>query len=433
MRRSHGLPEPSLSFRNVLTNVETSAMSNPKRTIRDLLQPAMHPILRILPLLIIPMAGAPALGQPKAEQPVASDEVKHWIDQLSSEIYAVRESATEQLVSECSVDSLPQLEAAVAKTTDFETTIRLKGLIAKIKDERMQSCIQKFLRSKDDNETFGLDGWKTFSKAGGPSRSSKKLFLMLYDLYPDLVNRPIESKEEALAMARRIAAMLQERRSLLVSSEKADGLALLYCLNAAEELTDVHIERLCVDTFRISPFGPFIMEPLLRKPLERMLSNWSLTLKNEQFLCMLLFLEKDIPACRDLGLKILESGKVEGEAFPYLLAMQAIFRYGTKEDLPQVERWLNDKTICTLSERFAFPANQDPNGKGIVEHSVEMRDVALLTAMRLNGEDLQLVFPMLQAHPLRGFFDESIALPVSDDKLRTERVETWKKKRPKAK
>jgi hypothetical protein len=43
------------------------------------------------------------------------------------------------------------------------------------------------------------------------------------------------------------------------------------------------------------------------------------------------------------------------------------------------------------------------------------------------------VFPMLQPHPLRGFRDDSIALPLSDDQFRTERVESWKKKRPSTK
>jgi hypothetical protein len=342
------------------------------------------------------------------------------VAKLSSDKFSVREDATEQLALQFDDSMLPQMDAIAKTLTDLEARIRLAGVISKIRYERLQNQIRSFVRSRDPNETFGFEGWKTFSRYSGENRSSKMLFLKLLDRYPELVEKALESKQAAVERTKLIAARLGENRSQLRYSEIEDGLALLYCINASEELYDLRLERISLSTFMVAPFGPFLSEPQFRTPLERLLFNWAVKVKDEKQGCLALFMEKNMPHARELALGILESSTADEDPDTYLLAMHALYRFGQREDLPKVEKWLDTKVVCFERERQNVARER---------YTIEYRDVALLIAFRLAGEDPSDDFRQLRLHENQGFQNESILEPAIETQFRTDRVEKWRNKR----
>lgn len=371
--------------------------------------------------------------------PLDEEQLKKLVQDLSDKTFAVREAATEALAEGCNEKSLASLEKLSQESSDYETQIRIRGIITKIKSERLRTQVATFMRSKDPNNTFGFDGWKTFSKYSGQSRGAKKLFLTLLDLHPRLVEQQLESKEEALAYAKQIAARVGDKKSRLEYSDASDGLALLYSLNASEELHDVALEGVSIRTFRLAPFSPMLNAPQYRKSLERMLTIWSSRVKLERLTCLLWFIEKELPVCRTVALELLDSDDAKTDPDTFGLAMQALFRFGEREDLPKVEAWLQDKSVCYVSERLAFPSPDklDANGQlppnmALERFTVQYRDMALLVALRLHGDDPQPYFPFLRLHQLRGFFPETLVLPEDLDTPREERIKTWQQQKSNA-
>ena len=371
---------------------------------------------------------------------IGSERLKTLVQDLADQTFAVREAATEELATLCDEKSLAALEVMSRESSDFETKLRIRGIITKIKAERLQTQVASFMRSKDPEQTFGFDGWKTFSRYSGQTRGAKKLFLTLLELHPRLVEQQLESKDEALAYAKQIAARVGDKKSRLMYAEAGDGLALLYALNASEELQDQALEGISIRTFRLAPFSPLLNEPQYRKSLERMLTIWSSRVKLERITCLLWFIEKELPVCRSLALDLLSSDEIKVDPDGFALSMQALFRFGEKEDLPKVETWLQDKTVCFVSERLAFPSpdkldanGQLPPGLAVERFTVEYRDIALLVSLRLRGDDPQPYFPYLRLHALRGFFPETIALPEGLDEPREERIQAWQNQKLKSK
>lgn len=371
---------------------------------------------------------------------IGTERLKTLVQDLADQTFAVREAATEELATRCDEKSLVALEEMSRESSDFETKLRIRGIIAKIKAERLQTQVASFMRSKDPEKTFGFDGWKTFSRYSGQTRGAKKLFLTLLELHPRLVEQQLESKDEAIAYAKQIAARVGDKKSRLMYAEPGDGLALLYALNASEELQDEALEGISIRTFRLAPFSPLLNEPQYRKSLERMLTTWSSRVKLERITCLLWFIEKELPVCRSLALDLLSSEEIKVDPDGFALSMQALFRFGEKGDLPKVETWLQDKTVCFVSERLALPSpdkldanGQLPPGLAVERFTVEYRDIALLVSLRLRGDDPQPYFPYLRLHALRGFFPETIALPEGLDKPREERIQAWQNQKLKSK
>lgn len=317
---------------------------------------------------------------------------------------------------------LAELERAFKglKQQEIESRIRLSSIITRIKSDRLQKQTRGFLRSNDSGQTFGFDGWKSFGKVSGTSRNAKNLFLKMTDAYPELVFMELSGKKAALDKARNIAATISEKR-MLQGYELADAIALLYCLNVAEDQTERRLEMLCVNTFRTSPFSQLMLDPQYKKTLERLLGGWSMRVEDRLFECVLMLTERDYPQAKEVALRLLDTQDLDADG--YIKAMQCIYRFGSASDLPRIEKWLEDKT--------AYAAQQvQPFGKlGIEIYSAEYRDIALLVSMHLAGVDCSLEFPQLESLVLWGFREESLLMPPNSEQTRNERIKKWKETR----
>ena len=386
----------------------------------------LRPLLEIAFAILLPVCLNSLCFAQGITTQLQAEQIPAIVAQLGSSEFAVRESAMEKLAL-ADEKLLPELELAFKglSNEDLEARVRLNSIIARVKNDRFRNQEKAFLRSKDGSESFGFDGWKTFSKVSGTNRNSKMLFLELLESYPELVYKELSSKKEALDKARNIAATINEKFSDLSGYEVPDALAMLYCFNVADDLTECTLERISVRTFYTSPFGPFMMDPQKKKALEPLLAGWSKHVVDRLPDCLLLFTEKDYALAKDIAFRLLESDQLKLEPLWFNRSMQTIFRFGSKEDLPRVEKWLDDKTVCVQVQDQGFGNPQPP----IPTPTAEFRDLALLVSMQLAGEDFSSVFPDFRSHMLWGFREESVVLKPGSDAIRDGRINAWKAKR----
>ncbi len=347
------------------------------------------------------------------------DSIATLVSRLDSPEFAIRESAMEEL-SRVDEKNLAELEVALKglKPQELEVRVRLSSIITRIKSDRTQKQTRGFLRSNDPSDSFGFDGWYSFGKVSGTGRNAKNIFLKLIDAYPELVFTELKSKKESLDKARNIAATIGQKRRT-EGYELPDAIALLYCINVADDLTDRNLEMLSISTFRMAPFSQFMLDPQSKKTLERMIGGWSTRIEDRKLECLMLLVEKDFPQAREVAIRLLESATLESGEL--VRAMQCLYRFGTPDDVPLVERWLEDNKT--------FAAQRLGNFQDAEIYSIEHRDVALLVAMHLAGVDYSREYPELKTHPLLGFGLESLLMPPNSDEARNNRVQKWKDKR----
>lgn len=388
-----------------------------------------------------PAATAPATTPTSI--PLDEAGIQQAIVDLGSSLYDERDAATGRL-SQLTADALPTLVMALKQTADPEVQVRLSSVIAKLKYERQQRIVRLFLRDPDMNNDHELHGWSSFAKVAGANRSSKRLFLQLSDRYPTLVEEPLASGPSALEWARRVARGIQDDQLQRGEGDKTDGLALLYCLCAAEDEADGTLSSLSVRTFLRAPYNQFLRDPQAKKPMEMMTERWGLSLTNpsDQTAAILILLEADLNTARSVARKLLaqRDGPDKAEPEEVLIALQVMFRFGKAEDLPMLERWLDDTDVCeeTVSFNFPgapvpgglprFPAEPDPAGgdPGRTIYTVEVRDAAVLACMQISAMDYRKHFQSIVMHELRGYLPRTIAGPKSANAVREARIEAWR-------
>jgi hypothetical protein len=124
------------------------------------------------------------------------EQIAKWVAELGNPKFEVRDQATGRL-SGLSTDQLELLQTMQASASDPEVRVRLGSVIAKLKSERQQQIIGVFLRDPTMQEDHGLKGWNSFAKVAGATRSSKRLFLQLYERHAELVEKygPLVEKD----------------------------------------------------------------------------------------------------------------------------------------------------------------------------------------------------------------------------------------------
>ncbi len=345
-------------------------------------------------------------------------------------------------LSQLGDDQIPLLEGELKLATDAEVRVRLATVLAKLKYERQQRTIRMFLRDSDMSHEHGLHGWASFSRVAGANRSAKRLFLQLGDRYGELVETVLEPGKPAMDWARRVARDIQEDQSELREGDKSDGLALLYCLCAAQQDggassdEDGALASLSIRVFKRSPYNQFLRDPQAKRPMEVMTERWATSLRgvSDQADALLVLLEADLNSAKSVARKMLsvQNGPDAPEPREALIALQVFFRYGKPDDISILEPWLERREV---GEEFAsFNVLNAPNGltpapENVMRSisTVELRDAAVLACMQIAAMDYRKHFPRILVHELRGYIPRSIAEAADADALRDARIEVWRK------
>lgn len=394
-------------------------------------------------LLCLWLPAASDAQQVNKEVLVPKEEIAAWIAQLGSPKFEVRDQATGKL-SGLSTDHLDTLKEFLANAVDPEVRVRLGSVVAKLKTERQQQIVAVFLRDTDMQDDHGLEGWGNFAKIAGATRSSKRLFLQLYDRHPDLIEQPINDPKQAAELARKIVTKIQEGEMRRGEGDKADGLALLYAVCLADGNKETALNSTALRLLLRAPYNQALRDPQSKRSIDAMMERWTLTLENgyEQTVAIQIMIEAELNATRPLARKMLLGDSAPREPEELLRAFQVFFRRGIPEDLPLLEAWLDKTDVCeesmSLNNGFPIggvpPRNRNPGqpgqapneNEGRLVSTVEIRDVALLACMQIRGMDYRQHFPTILVSNLWGYIPRSIALPPDSEAIREARLEAYR-------
>lgn len=431
-----------------------------------------------------------SLAQDGSVAPDAST-IRKWVEELGDRRFEVRDQASFKL-GRLSTDQLDFLKEILGSSSDPEITVRLSSVVAKLKAERQREVVRVFLRDTNIFNDHGLHGWSSFAKVAGTNRSSKRLFLQLYDRYPELVEESLEDPKQAGQIGLGIVKRIQQdevRDMRRVEADKVDGLALLYCTCVANGDGGQQQTNLLPISLRVllrAPYNQCLRDPQSKRPIETMMDLWAASIQGgyEQSTALQIMLESNLASAKTLAKRMLQeyrsgnkaaaeaaappagaAGQADSEGLDpkdVMRAFQVYFRFGRPEDIPELEQWLDNDDICEelvsmnlpggMVPRVQVPGglppipggvppngqqpnrpNGNPNGNPNQERplaTVELRDVALLTCMQIAGLDYRNHFPSVRQSPLWGFIPNSIALPAGSQAIRDARLEAWKKSRP---
>ncbi|MCE2751901.1 MAG: hypothetical protein LW720_08425 [Pirellula sp.] len=393
-----------------------------------------------------------ALGQdPEPRLNPDANTLRQWVEELGDSRFEVRDRASGKL-SKLSTDQLDHLQELLKGSTDPEITVRLSSVVAKLKAERQQQIVSGFLRDPDILNDHGLHGWSSFARVAGPSRSSKRLFLQLYERHAELVEEALEDPKLATERGRKVLSRIQDSEIRRTEGDKSDGLALLYCACASQGDEDSKIAAMALRILLRAPYNQCLRDPQSKRPIETMMEQWAGTIDGsyEQTTALQIMVEANLSPVRSLAKRMLlsyESNKNPTAKDPSVpnepvdpieprdiaRAFQVFFKFGKAEDLPLLEKWLDNTDVCEEISSLnppglMVPRQPIPGAPDRPLATVELRDAALLACMQIAGMDYRLHFPTVRNSALWGFIPSSIALKTGSDDVRAARLEAWKQR-----
>ena len=384
--------------------------------------------------------------------------LRQWVQELGDSRFEVRDRASGKL-SKLSTDQLDSLQELLKGTTDPEITVRLSSVVAKLKAERQQQIVSGFLRDPDILNDHGLHGWSSFARVAGPSRSSKRLFLQLYERHAELVEEALEDPKLATERGRKVLSRIQDSEIRRTEGDKSDGLALLYCACASQGDKDSKIGAMALRILLRAPYNQCLRDPQSKRPIETMMEQWAGTIDGsyEQTTALQIMVEANLSPVRSLAKRMLLSYDANKnpttkdpsvpsdpnepvdpiEPRDIARAFQVFFKFGKAEDLPLLEKWLDNTDVCEeiaslnppgLMVPRLVPPPPIPGAPDRPMATVELRDAALLACMQIAGMDYRLHFPTVRNSALWGFIPSSIALKTDSEAVRAARLEAWKQR-----
>jgi hypothetical protein len=386
--------------------------------------------------------------------------LKQWVQELGDSRFEVRDRASGKL-SKLSTDQLDPLQELLKGSTDPEITVRLSSVVAKLKAERQQQIVSGFLRDPDILNDHGLHGWSSFARVAGPSRSSKRLFLQLYERHAELVEEALEDPKLATERGRKVLSRIQDSEIRRTEGDKSDGLALLYCACASQGDKDSKIGAMALRILLRAPYNQCLRDPQSKRPIETMMEQWAGTIDGsyEQTTALQIMVEANLSPVRSLAKRMLlsyDANKHPATKDPsdpsdpsvpsdpnepvdpieprdIARAFQVFFKFGKAEDLPLLEKWLDNTDVCEEISSLnppglMLPRPPIPGAPDRPMATVELRDAALLACMQIAGMDYRLHFPTVRNSALWGFIPSSIALKTDSEPVRAARLEAWKQR-----
>jgi len=369
-----------------------------------------------------------------------SEQVALWILELDAPSVDIRESAAAKLYSAGS-QSLALLEKASAGTNTPEVRSRCIAIADAIKKDDLGRRVYDFLRDADVTKTHGLESWPSFAKIVGPGRLSKRLFKEVIEAHPVFAQEDLDDPVRLRTETERIG------RDILIATRKGDvsklgdAVTLMFASIRLGANIPGDVELTTSTLSRRAPFSQEIHSSALGIPLKALFREWMKTTRLEPLMIMITCMELGIEDGKKIAIKNLDDKHIGPDSFE--ISMSCMMRFGTREDIPWIEKWITDdrglkpkymmQTNIPMrqipipfgvpgTERVEDPAAVEPKFE---EVQVQFRDVAFAVGLKILGEDVPRYYPRARWHPFRGYFADSLALPIDDSSKRDAILARW--------
>lgn len=386
---------------------------------------------------------------------VSIQQIQQLIEKLGANQFQERELASAALLEIGEPALLPLATAERGK--DAEISSRSKAIRERIERERFEAISLSFKRDPDPSASYGLPGWKSFSRVAGTSRPAKRLFLKMLDdrsivaiclesleggKVPDGVfdGLPADPQERLRTVVGK--ACTEIRFNLLKGGQPAetgDLITMLVAVQLMEEPPqEVHeTARLLCNMGALNrmmqmpgaaPSGRKIMGAwFLKAPViyGSEVLNWSF--------------QHRIPEARQMALRMLESPvdpELKADAF------MSLSLFGLPEDLPIIDKFIDKQDVthefnlANLPGDVQVDAQAPPNDRGPAKprkltylYKQTLGDMALMAGCKIAGLELDELFPVIRISESGVVVKGTVGFPEDDPKLRENAVKIYKASR----
>ncbi|HEX3726392.1 MAG TPA: hypothetical protein VHV08_09120 [Pirellulales bacterium] len=329
-----------------------------------------------------------------SSQGLASPQrISTLVRQLGDSSFSERQRASRELIAIgiAAQDAL----AAAANDPDAEIRSRARAVLAAVSESDFRDRLEAFSADYDGSQKQSLPGWERFATQMGTSRLARQLFVEMQRCEPELLAAyGKDGKAASDVLDVRCHALLDQLGQL----SSGDGpvslgtLASLLLLGSADDVTVD--EQLAFQLFTWLIYRPAFREsatsgawsPMMKKLLGMWIVKDSSPAATAQNLIFAANYELK-PEGLSLANKLLATDGTSPQIRQF--ALLSIGRFGSKEQLPAVEKFLTDANNCG--------AIQVPRPPRQLE--VQVRDVALAVLVHLSGQAVRDYGTPLEPNP----------------------------------
>ncbi len=367
--------------------------------------------LVVLPLT---MAGMPRDAAEQAATAESAD-VTRLISDLGSQSFAERQRATRRLI-EMGVAAQDALEQA-CRNPDAEVRVRARAILNEVTQADFQVRLESFAADYDGSRKQALPGWERFSAQFGTSHAARQIFVEMQRAEPDLLaafGKGGKDLDEVLND--RCVAISQNathgQREELVS---IGTVASLLLVGSSDEVT--------VDEQPLQLYSWMIYQPAFQKNarvgpyalmLKKLLGKWVMKDSAATVQNLLFPATYELkPEAVQLATRVL-TAEPQHQATARQYAMLVLGRFGGKEQIPLLEKLLNDSTSLGTVQS-SIPNRQ-------VE--LQVRDIALAVSVHITKQNLR-EYGYVAAQPNSMLLFQVTTLFFNDGKLRDAALKKW--------
>lgn len=336
--------------------------------------------MRYVNLSVLTLAGILYVFIPAAHCFAADDaaRIPGLINQLGSEEYSQRESATDEL-TRIGLPAFAALEAA-AVHPDREVRYRSKRILGLIRDLDMQRRLDAFLSGTELEGEYVLPGWHRFKKAFGDKDVSRQLFVEMQRADYELMRALEDSPRAAADLITQRMSREQQAFGAQTNLSLGQMLGLLFV--ASQDDVELQPQTMSsVFNYCQQQALRDVMSNAAKKEIPRKMVG-TLIARSEDwasYQAMILAITYDMDEGMTPALKILGN---PAKRVPHMAqyALMVVAQRGNESHLPIIEKMFDDKSVVSRM--------QEQNNV----YDLQLRDAALATAILLTKQDLKGYF-----------------------------------------
>ena len=345
----------------------------------------------VLPLAVIFCALLAAVSQVHAADTAAaatdSAKIGGLINQLGSEEYSQRESATDEL-TRIGLPAYAALEAA-AVHPDREVRYRSKRILGLIRELDMQRRLDAFLSGTELEAEYVLPGWNRFKKTYGDKDVSRQLFVEMQRADHELMRALEDSPRSAADVVTQ--RMTREQQAFGAQTNLSLGQVLGMLFVASQDDVELQPQTMSsVFNYCQQQALRDVMSNTAKKEIPRKMVGTLIERSEDwaSYQAMILAITYDMDEGMTPALKILGN---PAKRMPHMAqyALMVIAQRGNESHLPMIEKLFDDRSVISRMQE----------GNNVFD--LQLRDAALATAVMLTKQDLKKYFEPREGHDLK--------------------------------
>ena len=296
------------------------------------------------------------------------------VGELGHSSYRVREQATEQLKS-LGAAAIPALRD-VRDDPDLEIRYRARRLLEVLVILEQERALSQFEANVETAPGDALPGWKRYTDIVGSSATARKLFVKMHHAEPKLF-RLLSSGGPAFSseFKQRCKLLHAGRSRRALKKEWLGRMCAMLFIGSDHRLEESASEQTTIASrMHISHFRRYSRDRNAGSLLRKLLGTWIAKSNSE---CSPQKIQLAVKFdCPEGLVPALELCRRDTETKQLRYAVLTVARFGTEEDVPVLEKLFENANLFRVSR-----------SKRDGTYACQVRDVALVAALHLTGQD----------------------------------------------